>query len=82
MKLRNQEKCYPCIQFRLPCTPRTTFYGCQIVHWDPLNAKRRCPKNGMGYVKMHGSMATNSEYEDGRLPTKLLISQLIIILVY
>ena len=30
------------------------FDGCLIVDWDPLNAKRSCPKNGMGYVKMHG----------------------------
>ena len=37
-------------------TPRTIFHGCQIVHWDPLNAKRSYPqtKLGMGYVKMHG----------------------------
>ena len=43
------------IQLKLPCTPRTIFDGCQIVHWEPLDAKRRCPqKNGMGYVKMHG----------------------------
>ena len=36
--------------------PRTIFYGCQIVHWDPLNAKRRCPQInfGLGYVKLHG----------------------------
>ena len=46
---------YPGIQFRLPCTPRTSFHGCQIVHWDPLDAKRRCPKKfGLGYVKSHG----------------------------
>ena len=31
-----------------PC--RTVFHGCQIVHWDPLNAKRGC----VGYVKLHG----------------------------
>ena len=31
-------------------------HGCQIVHRDPLNAKRNCPQKhfGMGYVKMHG----------------------------
>ena len=46
---------YPGIQFRLPCN-QDNFYGCQIVHWDPLNAKRSCLQNnfGMGYVKMHG----------------------------
>ena len=52
---------YPGIQFRLPCTPpppppRTIFHGCQIVHWDPLDAKQRCPQNnfGLGYVILHG----------------------------
>ena len=32
--------------------PRTIFHGCQIVHWDPLDAKQRCPqkKFGLGYV--------------------------------
>ena len=40
---------YPGIQFRLPCTPppRTIFHGCQIVHWDPLDGKRRCPKKNL-----------------------------------
>ena len=39
----------PSIQFRLPCIPRTTSYGCQVVHWDPLNAKRSCsPKLDAG----------------------------------
>ena len=38
-----------------PPRRRTVFHGYQIVHWDPLNAKQRCPKKiGMGYVKMHG----------------------------
>ena len=34
--------------------PRTIFHGCQIVHWDPLDGKRRCPlkKIGLGYVKI------------------------------
>ena len=42
---------FPGIQFRLPCTPRTIFHGCQIVYW-----KRSCPQKhfSMGYVKMHG----------------------------
>ena len=35
---------------------------------------------GMGHVKMHGSMATHSGFENGDMPTKLLISQLILIL--
>ena len=38
---------YPGIQLRLPCTPRTIFHGCQIVHWDPLNAKRKCPQKNL-----------------------------------
>ena len=39
--------------------PRTIFHGCQIVHWDPLDGKRRCPqkKFGLGYVKLHGFYA-------------------------
>ena len=32
---------YPGIQFRLPFT---IFHGSQIVHWESLNAKHRCPK--------------------------------------
>ena len=50
---------YPGIQFRLPCTPRTIFHGCQIVHLDPLDGKRRCPqkKIGLDYVKLHGFYA-------------------------
>ena len=51
---------YPGIQFRLPCTPpRTIFHGCQIVHWDPLDGKLRCPQKnfGLGYVKLHGFYA-------------------------
>ena len=51
---------YPGIQFRLPCTPpRTIFHGCQIVYWDPLDGKRRCPQKnfGLGYVKLHGFYA-------------------------
>ena len=51
---------YPGIQFRLPCTPpRTIFHECQIVHWDPLDGKRRCPQKnfGLGYVKWHGFYA-------------------------
>ena len=39
---------YPGIQLSLPCTPlRTICHECQIVHWDPLNAKRRCPQNNL-----------------------------------
>ena len=36
-------------------SPRTISHGCQIVHWDLLNAKQSCPQKcfGMGYVKMH-----------------------------
>ena len=32
------------IHYMLHCTPRTIFHGCQIVIWDPQNAKRRFPK--------------------------------------
>ena len=38
-------------------------------------------KNGLGKNCMV-SMATNSEFEKGGLPTKLLISQLLLILDY
>ena len=35
----------PGANFDLPCTPpRTIFHGCQIVHWDPRNAKNFCPQ--------------------------------------
>ena len=27
-------------QLSLPCTPRTVLLGCQIVYYDPLNAKQ------------------------------------------
>ena len=42
-----------------PPPPRTIFHGCQIVHWDPLDGKRRCPKKkiGLGYAKLHGFYA-------------------------
>ena len=51
---------YPGIQFKFPCTPRTLTHGCQIVHWDLLNAKQSCPQKnfGMGFVKYMVSMAT------------------------
>ena len=35
------QKIYPDIQIRLPCTSNTIFHGHQIIHCDPLNAKRR-----------------------------------------
>ena len=74
---------YPGIQFRLPCTPpRTIFHGCQIVYWDPLNEKLRCPQKKFGFENCMVSMATNSEFEKGGLPTKLLVSQLLLILDY
>ena len=42
-----------------PPPPRTIFHGCQIVHWDPLDGKRRCSQKnfGLGYVKLHGFYA-------------------------
>ena len=50
----------------------------------PLNAKRSCPKIkfGMGYVKMHGFMATHSGFENVGMPTNGLISQLFLIVDY
>ena len=39
-------------------------------------------KLGMGYVKYIVSMVTHSKFENGGLPTKLLISQLLLILDY
>ena len=37
---------------------------------------------GMGYVKMHGSMATHSEFVNGGMPTKVIISHMLLILDY
>ena len=37
---------------------------------------------GIGYVKCMVSMATDSGFENGVMPTKLLISQLLLILDY
>ena len=37
-------------------------------------------KIGMAYVKMHVSMATHSRFVNGGMPTKVLISQLLLIL--
>ena len=40
----------PSIQLGLPFTPYpwTIFHGSQIDDWDPLNAKRSCPKKWYG----------------------------------
>ena len=64
--------------------PRTIFNGCQIVHWDPLDWNRRCPQKKLVWAMWNCmvSMATHSEFEKGGLPTKLLISQLLLILDY
>ena len=64
--------------------PRTIFHGCKIVHWDPLDAKRRCPQKNLVWAMCNCmvSMATHSEFEKGGLPTKLLISQLLLIQDY
>ena len=39
-------------------------------------------KIGMGYVKMHGFHVTHSEFENGGVPTNVLISPLLLILDY
>ena len=88
--LRNAS--YPCIQFRLPCiptptpppSPRTIFHGCQIVHWDPLDRKRRCPKKKIGlcYLKLHGFYGNPLRIWEGGSAYKILISQLLLILDY
>ena len=44
----------PASNFGYLASPRTIFHGCQIVYLDLLDAKRRCPKNGLGYVKVNG----------------------------
>ena len=63
--------------------PRTIFHGCQIVHCDPLDGKRRCPKTLFwAMLKCMVFMATHSEFEKGGLPTNLLIAQLLLILDY
>ena len=42
-----------------PPPPQDNFHGCQIVNWDPLDGKRRCPQKnfGLGYVQLHGFYA-------------------------
>ena len=32
------------LTYLAPPPPRTIFHGCQIVHWDPRNAKNFCPQ--------------------------------------
>ena len=39
-------------------------------------------KFGLGYVKLHDFYGNHNEFEKGGLPTKLLISQLFLILDY
>ena len=39
-------------------------------------------KNGMSSVRMHCFHATHSGFENGGMPTKVLISQLLLILDY
>ena len=73
----------PRMQFRLPCTPRTVSHGCQIVYWDPVNAKQISPQKyfGIDYVKLHG-LHGNPLYgssEWGR-PTKAILSSVSLIL--
>ena len=50
------ETCTPTSNLGYLAPPRTIFHGCQIVYWDPLDAKRRCPQKnfGLGYEKLHG----------------------------
>ena len=54
--------------------PQDSFYGCQIVHWDPLDAKVSSKQFGLGYVKCMVSMANHRGFENGGMPTKVLIS--------
>ena len=64
--------------------PRTIFHGCQIVRWDPLDGKRRCPQKKLVWAMWNCmvSMPTHNEFKKGGLPIKLLISQLLLILDY
>ena len=81
---------YPGIQFRLPCNtppppPQDNFSLLPNCSLGRLNAKQRCPQKnfGMGYVKKcMVSMATHSGFENGGMPAKVLISQLLLILDY
>ena len=74
---------YTSIQFRLTCTPRTILHGCQIVHWDTLDEKRRCPKKLVWALwKCMVSMATHGGFENRGMPTKVLIPQPLLILDY
>ena len=52
----------------LPCTPhRTMLHWCQIVHLDPLNAKRSSPHCILLWAmcKCMVSMATHGRFENG-----------------
>ena len=64
--------------------PRIICHGCEIVHWDPLNVKRSIFKNILVWAMCNCmvSMTTNREFENVGLPTKLLISQPLLILDY
>ena len=75
--------CYPGIQLRLPCTPGQFFMGAKWFYCDQLNAKQSCPKKMVrAMLKRMVSMATHSGFENGGMPTELLISKLLLILDY
>ena len=54
-RISNDQELEPCGRLDLPFIPMTISYECQIVHWEPLNAKQ-CPKklSNFGNVKLHG----------------------------
>ena len=77
---------YPGIQFRLPCTPPPGqfFLGAKLFIGTPWMGNEGVLKINLVWAMINCmvSMATHSEFEKGGLPTKLLISQLLLILDY
>ena len=63
-------------------SPGQFFMGTKLFIGTPLNGKRRCPPKyfGIGYAKMHGFHGNPLRNWD--MPTKVLISQLLLILDY
>ena len=76
---------YPGIQFRLPCIPPgQLFMGAKLFIGSLWMENEGVLRNILDWAMCNCmvSMATHSEFEKGDLPTKLLISQLLLILDY
>ena len=63
--------------------PQDKFSWVPNCSLGPLNVKRSCPKKLVwAMLKCMVSMATHSGFENGGMPTKVLISQLLLIIDY